>query len=350
MEIPRQPLMKIGDGIYSITHELRERAVRYTEIEKIELTEVGKIHKVEEIMKEVEDHETLKHIFNVSLGCTLMGTGVGGAAKMVYETRFYNGKKYYAVNIKKVVREKRLTQPFLVEEAMDVLHGQGIDRFHQIYGDRFVEGFEYGGEIYLVMQVSAKEKTSLFDIDFGFLNGALSLIQNIFNLEANAGYDYEKISQNLQVDLIIFQQGGQSKSQPRTIDALKDYVDKFLRDVDSNPVAISAITRSYDTLAHDYYVSLDSYIKPQKQSIELASHKILECENYLARLNQESFTQSFSQSSARLHEIYQAKVSVKEALLELRCWLDRATSIGGVWDSNTIPNPPIHELSGISFY
>jgi hypothetical protein len=352
MMVPRQPLMKIGDGFDSITSELREKAINYTKIEDIEETEVGKIHTVQEIMQGVEDHETLMNFFGISLGASIIGKGLGGAIKMSRQTRFYKGKKYYAVYIKKVVGEKRLIQPLLVEASEDVLYGQGIERFHQIHGDCFVEGFQYGGELFAIMEVSAKEKQSLFHIELGLLNNLLGLLKNIFSIEASTAYDSEKILQNLQISLSIYQHGGNSQSQPRTIADLKDYVDRFLRDVETNPVAISAITRSYDTLADDYYVSLDTYIQPKKYAIELAGKKLLAWENYLAQLNQEDFKEQSllsSLCSTNINDIHRSKIFVKEFISELQRWLEQAVSIGGIWDISTIPNRSIDDLP-VKFY
>jgi hypothetical protein len=123
----KQAGMVPGCGLDSRIREVRNSGINYDRVEDTQAIDIGKVHRVEQVVCEVRNNVELANTLGCELGVSLVSMPLGVGAKLARGTRFSQHKKYYATSIEKVIIEKNLVKPCLHNEAIDILNSPEYD-------------------------------------------------------------------------------------------------------------------------------------------------------------------------------------------------------------------------------
>jgi len=254
--------MFIGDGIDTLSGEVRSKAVTATEFEDL----TGQGGEAQEVLFRLERIQSLEEL-QESLGLSIEGSAsfglFGGSEKfkLQEESRFNRFSLFVKVQVRVVNAERRMKNPQLLPEARDLLANGNATGFRERFGDVFVRGLRTGGEFFAVLEIQTSNDQEVQAItNEAEASGAFGIG---FDVKTKFIDFVSKAAQNHVLNVFSVQLGGAETTAQTQIEAIIDKAARF--------------AASARDIAAKYQVDVASYkildLPPQANFLDLQQQK-----------------------------------------------------------------------------
>jgi hypothetical protein len=201
----------------------------------------------------VENSSDLAESMNVSVQASMDMGVYGGDAKATFAaSRSVNSSSvFFVASVVVSDKTEQYSSPDLAQMALIPAaaseYTQSLIEFRQKYGDSFVTGIEYGGELYCVLEI-----TTASEEDKESLTASVSGHAEEFSGSASFTGAIDTLSKNRNVNVWIYKSGGLPvgvDSQHLTVDDFINMVGGFAGEIAKSPYPVAAIITPYDELA-----------------------------------------------------------------------------------------------------
>ena len=199
-------------------------------------------------LRQITSSSALMKELNISASASLRATFGKVSAKASYASKqnVNQFSIYLLVQVSVTNPMRRMRDIKLTDEAWDLLEKNGEEQFRERCGDEFLSGITTGGEYLAILQIATKTEKDKEEVSVSVrAKGA----GGTWKAGADFKYALETIAQEHEIEVTSFQQGGDTKTIPDTVDEIIKRAVEFPQQVEGDKAfAYSAFFQKYDTL------------------------------------------------------------------------------------------------------
>jgi hypothetical protein len=138
---------------------------------------------------------------------------------------------------------ERMRDVKLTAEAWDLLETKGEEEFRERRGDEFLSGITTGGEYLAILQITTRSEEERKNV-----SASVRAKGGTWRAGADFKFALEKISEEQEIEVTSFQQGGDTTTVPDTLEEILERAVNFPQQVKDKSFPYTAFFQDYSTL------------------------------------------------------------------------------------------------------
>jgi len=234
--------MSWGVGFNSVAGEVRGDCVLRTDPEPpLGVTGQEVVFKLRQITTSSELAEEL----NISASGSFRAQFGKASAKASYASQqnINRFSVYLLVQVLVTNPVERMRDVKLTAEAWDLLEIKGEEEFRERCGDEFLSGITTGGEYLAILQITTKSEEERKNV-----SASVRAKGGTWRAGADFKFALEKISEEQEIEVTSFQQGGDTTTVPNTLEEILERAVNFPQQVKDKSFPYTAFFQDYAVL------------------------------------------------------------------------------------------------------